>query len=75
MTVSTVGAYLPEVITQKVSCELDLSDFQEGLLAIEAHRALTCTTTCVILPVCFLVELCMRLLLLTLDAYSLRWSR
>ena len=30
----SVEAYLPEVITQKVSCELDLSDFQEGLLAV-----------------------------------------
>ena len=30
----SVKAYLPGVITQKVSCELDLSDFQEGLLAV-----------------------------------------
>ncbi|XP_063688263.1 uncharacterized protein LOC134821450 [Bolinopsis microptera] len=29
-----VEAYLPGVITQKVSCELGLSDFQEGLLAV-----------------------------------------
>ena len=29
-----VEAYLPGVITQKVSCELGLSDLQEGLLAV-----------------------------------------
>ena len=29
-----VEAYLPGVITQKVSFELGISDFQEGLLAV-----------------------------------------
>ena len=30
----SVEVYLPGVITQQASCELEVSDFQEGLLAV-----------------------------------------